>query len=131
MSATVIPNRMVKRPDASHPIAVTPQPGRLRVLFGGEVIADTRCALALAEASYPVAYYVPRQDVRMELLARTSHGSYCPYKGDCSYYTLRAGGRVSENAAWSYEAPFDVMDRIAGHLAFYPNRVDAIEIATD
>lgn len=118
----------MKLPGPDHPIAITPKPGRVRVLLGGQVIAETTRALSLKEASYPPVLYIPREDAAMAAhYTRTAHATHCPYKGDASYYTVEAGGRRSENAAWSYESPFPAMAAIAGHLAFYPNRVDAIE----
>jgi uncharacterized protein (DUF427 family) len=118
----------MKLPDASHPIAIAPATQRVRVTHGGRVIADTRRALALKEASYPVVHYIPREDVDMSALSRTQHATHCPYKGDAAYFTLAADGRVSENAIWTYEAPFPAVRAIAGHLAFYPQRVDSIEL---
>jgi uncharacterized protein (DUF427 family) len=115
-------------PDASHPITITPAKERVRVTHNGRVIADTRRALALKEASYPVVHYIPREDVDMSLLARTTHATHCPYKGDAGYYSIAVDGRHSENAIWSYESPFPAVREIAGHLAFYPQRVDAIEL---
>jgi len=117
----------VKLPGPDHPITIAPNPKRVRVTLGGTVIAETTRALTLREASYPAVQYIPREDARMALYARTGRATHCPYKGDASYYTVQAGGRSAENAAWSYEAPFPAMAQIAGHLAFYPDRVDAIE----
>jgi len=97
--------------------------GRVQVKFNGEVIADTRSAVALEEGSYPVVYYIPREDVRMERLERTSHRTHCPYKGDASYYSIQDG---PANAVWSYEQPKEDMLAIKGLLAFYPDKVDAI-----
>jgi uncharacterized protein (DUF427 family) len=116
---------MAGTPD--HPITVTPNLSRVKVTFGGKVIADTRRALTLKEANYPPVQYIPRDDVDMTFLSRTTHGSHCPYKGDASYYSIVADGRTSENAVWSYEHPKADMTDIAGYVAFYPNRVDAIE----
>ncbi|HWV51977.1 DUF427 domain-containing protein [Pseudorhodoplanes sp.] len=118
----------MKVPDASHPIGITPAEHRVRVTHGGRVIADTRRALALKEASYPVVHYIPREDVDMSALSRTDHATHCPYKGDAAYYTIAIDGRPSENAIWTYESPFAAVGEIAGHLAFYPQRVDAIEL---
>jgi uncharacterized protein (DUF427 family) len=112
---------------ADHPITVTPNRNRVKVTFAGRVIADTTKALDLKEASYPPVVYVPRGDVDMTLLARTSNSTHCPYKGDASYYTINAGGRVAENAIWSYERPLADMAEIKDYVAFYPDRVDAIE----
>ncbi|RAI43991.1 DUF427 domain-containing protein [Rhodoplanes roseus] len=123
MAATA---RAVKRPGADHPITITPHPGRIVVTVAGRVIADTRAALTLREAAYPPVHYVPRQDVDMTLLTRTDHATYCPYKGDCSYFSIPAGGPRSTNAVWSYESPYEAVAPIQNHLAFYPDRVDAI-----
>jgi uncharacterized protein (DUF427 family) len=117
----------VKSPGPDHPITITPAKGRVVVRLKGEVIADTRKALILQEASYPPVLYVPRQDADMALLARSDHASYCPYKGDCSYFSIPSGGPKSQNAVWSYEAPYPAVAAIKDHLAFYPDRVDAIE----
>ena len=105
-------------------ISTTPAAGRVRVTLKGDVIADTRDALALKEGSYPVVYYIPRKDVKMDRLVKTSHSTHCPYKGDASYFSIKDG---PENAVWSYEQPFDEMMAIKSYLAFYPNKVDAIE----
>lgn len=118
----------MKSPDTSHPITIAPATQRVRITHNGRVIADTRRALALKEASYPVVHYIPREDADMSLLSRTAHATHCPYKGDAAYYSIAAGERGSENAIWSYESPFPAMREIAGHLAFYPNRVDSIEL---
>ncbi|WP_043342851.1 DUF427 domain-containing protein [Belnapia moabensis] len=118
----------MKLPGPDHPITITPTPRRVRVLFNGEVVAETTRALTLQEASYPAVQYIPREDARMALLARTPRSTHCPYKGDASYFTIAAGGRQAENAVWSYESAYPAMAEIEGHLAFYPDRVDAIEI---
>ncbi|MBK1658506.1 DUF427 domain-containing protein [Paracraurococcus ruber] len=117
----------MKLPGPDHPIAIAPHAGRVRVTFNGAVVAETDRALQLQEASYPPVLYIPREDADMALLQRTAHATHCPYKGDAAYYTIVAGDRRSENAIWSYEAPFPAMAAIAGHLAFYPARVDRIE----
>jgi uncharacterized protein (DUF427 family) len=119
--------KTMKLPGPDHPITVTANPGRVVVSVGGRVIADTRAALTLREASYPPVHYIPRKDVDMALLERTSHATYCPYKGDCAYYSMPVGGTRSANAVWTYEAPFAAVEAIKDHLAFYPDRVDAIE----
>jgi uncharacterized protein (DUF427 family) len=100
------------------------------VTLGGAVIADSARAVRLQEAAYPPVFYIPRDDANMALLTRTTQSTHCPYKGDASYYTIEAGGRTAKDAVWSYEAPFPAVAEIAGHLAFYPNRVDAIEEVT-
>jgi uncharacterized protein (DUF427 family) len=117
----------VKTPGPDHPIAIERNPARVIVSIAGRVVADTREALSLREATYPAVHYIPRKDVDMALLARTDHSSYCPYKGDCSYFSIPLGGERSANAVWSYEAPYPAVVAIKDHLAFYPSRVDAIE----
>jgi uncharacterized protein (DUF427 family) len=117
----------IRQPGPDHPITITPNPARLVVRIGGHTIADTRAALTLREASYPPVQYIPRQDVDMSLLERTSNATYCPYKGDCSYYSIPSGGERSVNAVWTYETPYETVAVIKDHLAFYPNRVDSIE----
>jgi len=109
-------------------IAIAPLGRRVTVTFAGTTIVDTAAALVLTEGSYPPVYYVPRADARIDLLERTATRTHCPYKGDASYFTIRAGGRVSADAVWSYETPFRAMLPIREHLAFYPRRVDAITV---
>jgi uncharacterized protein (DUF427 family) len=117
----------MKVPGPNHPITIDPSPSRIVVTVAGKVVADSRKALALREATYPAALYIPRADVDMTLLERTTHTTYCPFKGDCSYYSIPAGGERSQNAVWSYEAPYAAVAAIKDHVAFYPDRVDAIE----
>jgi uncharacterized protein (DUF427 family) len=83
--------------------------------------------LTLREAAYPAVQYIPRKDVDMALLERTDHATYCPYKGDCTYFSIPLGGNRSINAVWSYETPYAAVTPIKDYLAFYPERVDAIE----
>jgi uncharacterized protein (DUF427 family) len=124
-------SRPVKIPDARHPITVRPNPARVVVKAAGKVIADTRSALTLREATYPPVQYIPRQDVDMAQLQRTEHTTYCPYKGDCAYYDIPAAGNRGENAVWTYELPFEAVAPIREHLAFYPDRVDSITEVTE
>jgi uncharacterized protein (DUF427 family) len=121
-----MPSKPVKIPDAQHPITIAPNPARIVVKAGGRVIADTHSALVLREANYPPVQYIPRQDVDMTQLQRTDHATYCPYKGDCSYYSIPGGGARAVNAVWTYEAPYDAVVTIREHLAFYPDRVESI-----
>jgi len=109
-------------PGPDHPITVTPNPKRVTVSAGGKVIADTRHALTLKEANYPAVQYIPRADADLAALERTDHHSYCPYKGEASYFSIPGIDR-GENAIWTYEEPHDAVAGIAGHLAFYPDRV--------
>jgi uncharacterized protein (DUF427 family) len=117
----------MKLPGPDHPITITPAAKRVRVSFAGRVIADSAHALRLEEAGYPPVFYIPRADADMSALQRSERRSHCPYKGEASYFSIAVGGRSAENAVWSYEQPFPAVKEIAGHLAFYPNRVDAIE----
>lgn len=121
----------MKVAEQDHPITVTPNPHRIRVVLGGFIVAETTNALTLREATLPVVQYIPREDVHMDLLDKTERRTHCPYKGDATYYTVMAGGLVRDNAAWSYENPFPAVQAIAGHIAFYPNKMDAIEEFTD
>ena len=109
-----------------HRITTKPAGVRVRVKVNGEVIADTRDAIELHEPHVghvvaPVVYYIPRKDVKMDRLVRTSHESYCPFKGQASYFSLANG---PENAVWSYERPYDEMTAIRELLAFYPDKFE-------
>jgi uncharacterized protein (DUF427 family) len=108
-----------------HRIALKVAAVRVRVTFQGEVVADTLSAIRLEEGSYPAVYYIPRQDVKMERLVRSSHHTYCPFKGEASYFSLKDG---PENAVWSYEKPYDEMAALTELLAFYPDKVDSISV---
>jgi uncharacterized protein (DUF427 family) len=118
--------KQIKLPGPNHPISILRNPARVVVSAAGRVIADTRNALTLSESDYPSVQYIPRKDVDFSQLERTDHATYCPYKGDCSYYSIPAGGEKSVNAVWSYEDPFPAVAQIKGHVAFYPDRVDEI-----
>lgn len=122
--------RGIKLPSALHPITVEPDPAQVTVLAGGRPVAESRRTLALREASYPPVHYVPREDVDPEVLLPSEHRSYCPFKGTATHYHLRVGDRLIENGAWSYLEPYDAVAGIAGHVAFYPERVDAVDVAT-
>ena len=124
-------SKPVKIPGPDHPITVTPARGRVTVIAAGRTIAETRDALILTEAAYPPVYYIPRKDVDMAQLQPTTHQTYCPYKGECNYYSIPAGGDRSVNAVWTYEAPYAAVSAIKEHLAFYPDRVDAIEVGVE
>jgi uncharacterized protein (DUF427 family) len=118
-----------KIPGPDHPITIARNPGRVVVTIGGRKIADTRSALTLREASYPPVHYIPREDVDMAVFSRTETSTHCPYKGDASYFTAVVDGKAAGNAAWSYEQPYEAMAQIRGLLAFYPERVDSIEVS--
>ena len=119
--------KIIKIPGPDHPITIERNSRRVVVTLGGKAIANTTAALMLREANYPAVQYIPRGDVDMTALERTDHGSHCPYKGNASYFSIPAGGERSVNAAWSYEKPHAAVSQIAGHLAFYSDRVDGIE----
>ena len=120
-------SKPIKIPGPDHPISITPTKGRVTVVVNGKRIADTREALTLKEAAYPAVQYIPRKDIDQAQLQRTSHHTYCPYKGECAYYSIPNGGERTTNAVWTYEQPYDVVAPIKDHVAFYPDRVDAIE----
>jgi uncharacterized protein (DUF427 family) len=121
----------VKIPGPEHPITMRPADGLVRVRVADKTVAESRHALVLEEKGYPPVFYVPREDADMSLLERTTHYTYCPYKGDCTYFSIPAGGNKSEYAVWSYENPYLAVSAIRNHLAFYPARVDGIEFITD
>jgi uncharacterized protein (DUF427 family) len=122
-----VPARPIWVPGPDHPITIQSNPNRLVVSAGGRVIADTVNALTLREAGYPPVQYIPRGDVDMELLEPSDHQTYCPYKGDCSYFSIANGDERLVNAVWSYEMPFPAVASISGYLAFYRDRVDFFE----
>ena len=119
----------MKLPDPDHPITITPNPKRVRISMDGVVIADTSQALTLKEAGYPAVQYVPRGDANLALMTRTDRVTHCPYKGNANYFSIVASGKRIENSVWSYETPFPAMAEIAGHLAFYPEKVKIEEVA--
>ena len=119
--------RIIKFPGPDHPITITPSRSRIVVSVGGRVVADSVKALVLQEAAYPAVHYIPRADVDMTVLDRSETQSYCPYKGEASYFSIPNGGKRSVDAAWTYEMPYEAVAAIKNYVAFYPDRVDAIE----
>ncbi|MFI9383630.1 DUF427 domain-containing protein [Kutzneria sp. NPDC052558] len=117
-------SKPVKIPNEQHPITVTASGRHVVATVGGQVIADTKDALTLQESTYPAVQYIPRKDVDFGLLERSDHTTYCPYKGDAAYYSIRAGETSADNAVWTYEAPYDAVAQIKEYVAFYPNVVD-------
>ncbi len=113
---------------SSHRVSTEPLVGRVQVRLGDLVVADSRRALVLHETGLPDAYYLPQDDVRMDLLEPTEHHTHCPYKGDAAYWSIKGPGRVVENAVWSYPDPLPEMAAIRGRLSFYRDRVDRIEV---
>jgi uncharacterized protein (DUF427 family) len=118
----------IKIPGRDHPIAISSAEGKVRVTVAGRVVAESTGTLRLEEKGYPPVYYLPRRDADLSLLIRTTHYTYCPYKGDCTYFSIPIGGTKSEYAVWTYEKPYEAVGIIKEHLAFYPSRVDAIEV---
>ena len=118
--------KQVKFPGPEHQISIQRNPARVVVSVAGHVVADTRNALTLREADYSPVQYIPREDVDLSQLERTDYATYCPYKGDCSYYSVPAGGKKSVNGVWTYEDPYPAVAQIKGRVAFYPDRVDEI-----
>ena len=117
--------RDVKIPDATHPITVKPTASRVTVRVGGVTVAESDSALSLAESTYPVVQYIPLADVDQSLLSRTDSHTYCPYKGEASYYSLQTpGGATETDLIWTYDQPYDAVAEIAGHVAFYANRAE-------
>jgi uncharacterized protein (DUF427 family) len=121
-------DRPVLVPGPDHPITVTPTGQRVVVTVAGKTVADSTDALTLQESTYPAVQYIPMADVDTSLLEKTDTSTYCPYKGDASYYSIPAGGERSTDAIWVYETPRDAVADIKDHVAFYPNRVDSIAI---
>jgi uncharacterized protein (DUF427 family) len=120
--------KKIKIPGPDHPIPISPVEGTVRVTVAGRIVAESTRALQLEEKGYPSVYYLPRNDADISLLVRTTHYTYCPYKGDCTYYSIPIGGTKSEYAVWTYESLYEAVADIKDHLAFYPTRVDAIEV---
>ena len=120
-------DKPMKIPGPDHPISIEANPSRIVVTVGGKIIADTWAALTLRETSYPAVHYIPCGDVDMTALVRSEQTTFCPYKGDASYFSITVNGKTSDNAVWSYEQPFPAMREIEGYLAFYPHRVERIE----
>ena len=118
-------DRIVLEPTAEHPITIEPIKGRVQVRVNGEVVADTSAALQLQEATLPAVQYIPLADVAQDRLTRTDTATYCPFKGDASYYSVTtSAGDTVEDAIWFYEAPYPAVAGIAGHVAFYPNKAE-------
>ena len=118
-------NRPVLQPTADHPITVEPTGKHFTVWVKGERVADTDGALTLRESTYPAVQYVPMADVARDRLRRSDTATYCPFKGDASYYhVVTADGGTVDDVIWTYEKPYPAVADIAGHVAFYPNKAD-------
>ena len=123
--------KQIRIPGPDHPISIQHNPAHVVVSVAGRVIADTRNSLTLREADYSLVQYIPREHVDFTQLEKTEHATYCPYKGDCNYYSVPAGGEKSVNAVWTYDTPYAAVSAIQEYLAFYPDRVDAIEVGVE
>ncbi len=118
-------HKEVLEPNAGHPITISATKGRVQVRVNGELVADTTAALELREASIPGVQYIPLQDVIQERLTRTETVTYCPFKGDASYYAVTtSAGDTVEDVIWTYVQPYPAVAEIAGHVAFYPDKAD-------
>jgi uncharacterized protein (DUF427 family) len=118
-------NRPVLEPTTDHPISIAPTGARVTVRINGEVVADSQAALQLQESTYPAVQYIPVDDVVQQRLSRTDTSTYCPYKGEASYYSVTtAAGDTVDDVIWTYEQPYPAVAAIAGHLAFYPDKAD-------
>jgi uncharacterized protein (DUF427 family) len=111
-----------------HRVDLLPDNRRVRVAFAGTVVADSSSTIRCEETGHGPVFYFPERDVRLDLMQATDHHTYCPFKGDCSYWTIDAGGKRAENAVWGYRQPYDEAAGLAGHYAFYGSRVDSIEV---
>jgi uncharacterized protein (DUF427 family) len=123
--------RTPKIPGRDHPITIEPAGLRIIVRAGDQVVADTTAALTLREAGYRPVHYIPIKDVDQTMLRPSSTSTYCPYKGDASYYSITGPDGLIQDAIWTYEHPYAAVDAIAGRLAFYADRVEIIEADQD
>jgi uncharacterized protein (DUF427 family) len=123
--------RTPKIPGRDHPITIEPAGQRIIVRAGGQVVADTTAAVTLREAGYRPVHYIPIKDVDQTMLRPSSTSTYCPYKGDASYYSVTGPDGLIQDAIWTYEHPYAAVDAIAGRLAFYADRVEIIEADQD
>jgi uncharacterized protein (DUF427 family) len=123
--------RTPKIPGRDHPITIEPAGQRIIVRAGDQVVADTTAALTLREAGYRPVHYIPIKDVDQTMLRPSSTSTYCPYKGDASYYSVTGPDGLIQDAIWTYEHPYAAVDAIAGRLAFYADRVEIIEADQD
>jgi uncharacterized protein (DUF427 family) len=112
------------QPTDSHPISITPTGKHVTVRVNGDVVAETHHAQTLQESTYAPVHYIPIADVNNELLRRTDTATYCPYKGDASYYSVVTAGGTVDDAIWTYEEPYEAVSVIAGHVAFYPDKAE-------
>ncbi len=117
-------DRPVLEPTADHPITIEPTGKHVTVRVNGDVVADTRGALTLQESTYPAVLYIPLDDVASDRLKPSDTETYCPFKGDASYYHVTAGDSTVDDVIWTYVKPYPAVAQIAGHVAFYPDKAD-------
>ena len=125
---TGMTEKKVLVPGPDHPITLEPTRARVTVTLGSRVIADTTEAITLREAAYPPVQYIPLADLDPEVLRVSEHATYCPFKGEASYYSLQVGDDLVPAAAWFYPTPYEAVAPIQDHVAFYPDKVDSIEV---
>ena len=116
--------RPVLQPTAAHPITIEPTRGRVMVRIGDTVVADSRGALTLQESTYPAVQYIPMADVDQSVLRPTDTSTYCPFKGDASYYSVETPDGTVDDVIWTYQKPYAAVSEIADHVAFYANRAE-------
>ncbi|MFL6126167.1 DUF427 domain-containing protein [Actinophytocola sp.] len=121
-------SREIRTPGPDHPITIEKNPARVVVRVGDQVVADTTAALALRESNYPAVQYIPLSDVEPAFLKETDTSTYCPYKGDASYYSLVTADGELTDSIWTYREPYPAVAEIAGHVAFYPDKVNISEV---
>ena len=121
-------DKKVLVPGPDHPITLEPTRARVTVTLGGRVVADTTAAITLREAAYPPVQYIPLADIDPDVLRPSDHATYCPFKGEASYHSLQVGDDLVPAAAWFYPAPYEAVAPVKDHVAFYPDKVDRIEV---
>ena len=119
--------RPILQPTEQHPITINPTGRHVSVRVNGELVADTDNALTLQESTYAAVQYIPLSDVNRNLLRPTDTATYCPYKGDASYFSVvTSAGATIDDVIWTYEQPYEAVAAIAGHVAFYPDKAEVI-----
>jgi uncharacterized protein (DUF427 family) len=119
-------DRPVLQPSATHPITVTPTGRHVTVRVNGELVADTTDAVTLQESTYDAVQYIPLADVVQNALTHSETTSYCPFKGDASYYHVTIAGITVDDVIWTYEQPYAAVSEIAGRVAFYPDKAEVV-----
>jgi len=107
-----------------HKITIAPADVHVEVSLDGQTLAASDRAVRLDETGLPARYYIPREDVRTDLLRPSDHHTTCPFKGEASYWSVLLGAGVHENLVWSYETPIPQAEGVTGLMCFYPDRVE-------